>query len=111
MGKKPPLEWTVVVCLSFPCLWLPGQELCADKALPLLAEGLSALHLHLSSLASIDEVSWIFLPLMAFRGGAVTSPVMVSEGHLGRALHPAPFSCWQTAVLLLGQFLSMGSVL
>lgn len=46
--------------MSFPCLQLPGQELSADKALPLLAEGLSALHLHLSPLASIDEVCWFF---------------------------------------------------
>lgn len=46
--------------MSFPCLQLPGQELSADKALPLLAEDLSALHLHLSPLASIDEVWWFF---------------------------------------------------
>lgn len=90
MGQKPPPEWTLVVCLSFPCLQLPEWELSGDKALPLLAEGLPALHLHLFSPASMKFA--VFLPCMAFRGGAVTSPVMVFEGHFTRSLDPAPFS-------------------
>lgn len=65
----PSAEWTVVVCLSFPCLRLPGQELSGDKALPLLAEGLPALHLHPSPPASGDEISCFFYFLWPLEEG------------------------------------------